>query len=272
VSVMMGLKETQRFFPGTPDNLIAMQILGEYATWSVVPMVTIPPNPPPMVTERTPHRNGTDLAILEEIASTYKAVFYIDSTTVPGINRAYLGPPLRAGFPQRALTFNMGADSNLTSISFNNDGTKPYFVSGVVQPKRLDPKLPPPPPLPVEAPPVPIPPLAALPALAGNAPFVASRLIADHEQGDFGTVLADAIQAASSSTRSAVTASGEVDVARYGRILQPRGVVAVRGVGLTFDGLWYVKSVTHNLSRAGYKQQFSLERDGTMPLSPVVPP
>jgi len=272
VSVMMGLKEKQRFFNGMSDDLIAYQILAEYATWSIVPFVVIPPNPPPMPTERTPHRNGTDLAILEEIATTYKAVFYIDSMTIPGVNRAYLGPPERAGAPQRALTFDMGADTNLTSISFNNDGTKPHFIEGVVQPTRPDSKAPPLPPVPVYAPPLPLPPLAALPALAGNAPFVASKLVVDQEGGDLAKVLADAFTGAASSTRSAVTASGEVDVARYGGILKPRSVVAVRGVGLTFDGLWYVKSVTHNVSRGGYKQQFSLERDGTMPISPVVPP
>ncbi|HWB76178.1 MAG TPA: hypothetical protein VG755_14510 [Nannocystaceae bacterium] len=272
VSVMMALREQQRFFPGMSDYAIANVILATYATYSVVPMVTIPPTPPPLPTERTPHRNGTDLQILEEIASAYKAVFYIDPLTIPGVNRAYLGPSIRASVPQRALTYGMGPASNVTSIQFTSDGNRPRFIEGVVQPSPIDPKAPPLPPVPVIAPPLPIPPLAAMPALAGNAPYVASKLITDQKQGDLAAVIATVIADAAASTQSAVTASGELDVGRYGAILKPRGVVAVRGVGLTFDGFWYVKSVTHNVSRSGYKQQFNLERDGTMPLSPVVPP
>jgi hypothetical protein len=225
-----------------------------------------------MPTERTPHRNGTDLQILEEIATAYKAVFYIDPLTIPGVNRAYLGPSIRASVPQRALTYGMGPASNVTSIQFSNDGTKPKFIDAIVQPAPVSPTAPPLPPIPVIAPPLPIPPLAAMPAMVGNAPFVSSKLVTDHKQGDIARVLADAILDAANTTQSAVTASGELDVGRYGSILKPRGVVAVRGVGLTFDGFWYVKSVTHNVSRSGYKQSFNLERDGTMPLSPVVPP
>jgi hypothetical protein len=69
----------------------------------------------------------------------------------------------------------------------------------------------------------------------------------------------------------AVRGEGSLDVLRYGRVLQPRRLVGVRGAGLAFDGLHYVKSVTHQLSRGAYKQRFTLERNGLISTLQRVP-
>jgi hypothetical protein len=53
--------------------------------------------------------------------------------------------------------------------------------------------------------------------------------------------------------------------------LRARGVVGVRGAGLAYDGLYYVKSVTHNIKPGEYKQNFALSRDGLISLTPAVP-
>ena len=45
-------------------------------------------------------------------------------------------------------------------------------------------------------------------------------------------------------------------------MLQPRGLVGVRGAGFSYDGLWYVKRVTHNIRKEEYKQSFTLAREG----------
>ena len=58
---------------------------------------------------------------------------------------------------------------------------------------------------------------------------------------------------------------------RYGRVLQPRKLVGVRGAGLAFDGLHYVKSVTHQITRGEYKQHFSLVRNGLISTLQSVP-
>jgi len=70
----------------------------------------------------------------------------------------------------------------------------------------------------------------------------------------------------------AVSASGSLDVLRYGRALKARGLVGVRGAGMAFDGLYYVQSVTHNIKRGEYKQSFTLTRNGLVSITPVVPP
>ena len=41
-----------------------------------------------------------------------------------------------------------------------------------------------------------------------------------------------------------VFGTGRHDIAKYGRLLRSRKLVGVRGAGLPFDGLYYVKSVT----------------------------
>jgi hypothetical protein len=68
-----------------------------------------------------------------------------------------------------------------------------------------------------------------------------------------------------------VTGSGQLNVLRYGRVLKPRQLVAVRGAGLTYDGYYYVKSVTHNVKRGEYKQSFSLSRNALLPWTNTVP-
>jgi len=45
----------------------------------------------------------------------------------------------------------------------------------------------------------------------------------------------------------------------------------VRGAGTPYDGLYYVRSVTHEIQRGSYKQSFKLARNGLVSTTPVVP-
>jgi hypothetical protein len=69
-----------------------------------------------------------------------------------------------------------------------------------------------------------------------------------------------------------VTARGELNVLRYGDLLQAHELVGVRGAGYSYDGLYYVQSVTHMISRGTYAQRFTLTREGVGALLPVVRP
>src|SRR4029453_3197563 len=60
--------------------------------------------------------------------------------------------------------------------------------------------------------------------------------------------------AEASRTSDSVFATGSLNVLRYGRILKARQLVGVRGAGPAFDGLYYVKSVTHSIKHGEYKQ------------------
>jgi hypothetical protein len=77
--------------------------------------------------------------------------------------------------------------------------------------------------------------------------------------------------AKAAKSSDSVTASGSLNVARYGRVLKTRRIVGVRGAGMAFDGLYYVSSVTHSIQRGEYKQQFSLVRNGLVSITPRVP-
>jgi hypothetical protein len=79
-------------------------------------------------------------------------------------------------------------------------------------------------------------------------------------------------QSATDSSVDAVTAEGEVDVLRYGDLLQARTIVSLRGVGYSYDGFWYVKRVRHLIEKDKYRQSFTLTREGLGSTTPVVIP
>jgi hypothetical protein len=155
----------------------------------------------------------------------------------------------------------MGSATNVKSLNFSNDalaatGTKGSFIEPFLK-------------LSIPIPPLPslkIPPLAAFPATP-------HRTTIQRKTGPQNPVTAG-ITALASTTNvpDSFTADGEVDGVRYGAVLRARGLVGVRGVGLEHDGFWYVKKVTHTLTRSDYSQKFSLSREGSGTLTPVVIP
>jgi hypothetical protein len=110
------------------------------------------------------------------------------------------------------------------------------------------------------------PPLALRPA-----PALKKKVIADTAKKDAPQALAETIAKVVASS-DAVSGSGQLDVLRYGFVLRPRELVGVRGAGVTYDGLYYVNSVTHNLQRGSYTQNFTLAREGLIALHPTVVP
>src|SRR5204863_934525 len=80
-----------------------------------------------------------------------------------------------------------------------------------------------------------------------------------------------AIAAVTNSPDSA-TGQGKLDTVRYGNILRARKLVGVRGAGFSYDGNYFVGRVSHSIARGQYTQSFSLSREGTGGLLPVVIP
>ena len=60
----------------------------------------------------------------------------------------------------------------------------------------------------------------------------------------------------------AVVGEGELDGARYGAVLRPRGLVGLRGAGWSHDGLWYVRRRRPRHGAGLYRQKFTLAREG----------
>jgi hypothetical protein len=284
VSVMMDMVEKKLPYPAQDESTITRLILLQYMPLLLMPPIVFPPFsldvPPP--TERIPNQSGkTDLGYINELAGRYGYVFYVTPGPLLGQNVAYWGPPLRVGFPQPALSVNMGPGSNVEQISFQYDALAPTIVTDVVQINQNNVNLP----LPVIAfASTRLPPLAAMPAPLFNLPNVriSTLGIQDPPEGSsepsnragmsYLQAFALAQSKVNASVDKVVTATGELDAMRYGEILTPRGLVGLRGVGFSYDGMYYVKSVTHSISKGQYKQRFTLTREGLGSITPVVRP
>jgi hypothetical protein len=257
LSVLLDLKEKNDPKKNQPDFVIVAGILASYATYGLTPAVT-PTTDVPIELQRIPRQRETDLACIRRLAGDNGFVFYIEPVTF-GVNKAYWGPVIRAGIPQPALTMNMGSRTNVTSLSFSNDALAPVGASGsFVEPisKTV---------IPIPTmPPLRMPPLARSPA----SPF---RTVLLRETANESPAKA-ALAAASAATQAPdpVSGQGQVETVRYGSVLRARRLVGVRGSGDSYDGVFYVKSVTHEITQGSYTQSFRLSRDGTGSLLPAV--
>jgi hypothetical protein len=120
--------------------------------------------------------------------------------------------------------------------------------------------------------PIPIPNISPLNPPLGLIPPIPKSITPIEGTAKLGPVRAALIgMARAAKSADAVSASGSLDVTRYGRVLKARSLVGVRGAGTAFDGLYYVKSVTHNIKRGEYKQSFTLGRNGLVSTLPKVP-
>lgn len=264
LSLLMDLVEMPFMrFPAQPIIARVYAILAKYAAFGIAP-IAIPPIVPdiPNPLEEMPHQEGTDREYLKQLAGSCGYVFYVEPGPAPGSNIAYFGPDIRIPTPQPALNVNMDAHTNVESLSFSLDGTaKKIVVMTVMDPvsRRA---------------PIPIP----VPNLSVLRPPMGARLTPPAKVEFPGYVAhlnpSDAANLALSivfGAQDAITGSGSLDVLRYGHVLRARMMVGVRGAGLTYDGLYYVNSVTHDIKRGQYKQSFNLSRDGLVSNTPVVP-
>jgi hypothetical protein len=242
-------------YPALPLFVIVELILAKYAVLGVIPLalptiLSFVANP----LEEFSKQQGTDYAFVTSLAQSVGAVFYLDPGPQPGMSMAYWGPDLTRllGGMQPALSINFDATSNIDSLSFSYDGTlaTQYLVT-IIEPNSK---------IPI---PIPLPNIDILkPRLAAQAPPVLKTQqltpIAD-EKPVRGALIA---LGKLFDTADVISASGSLDVLRYGRVFKARQLAAVRGGGTYYDGQYYVKSVTHNIKRGEYKQSFTLARGG----------
>jgi hypothetical protein len=265
LTVLMDLVSTPgKSYPNLSDREIVETILASYATFGITPLT----RPSllaykPIDTHKIPVQTGTDLDYIQLLAQENSFVFYLQPGPEPLTSIAYWGPKVRAGVPQPALSINMDAETNVESLSFSFDGLSaeqliirtldPTLQEEIVRVSELSLSI-------LQ------PPLSRKPA-----PKLKVRILdATSQLTSTEAALRGLAQAARGS--DAVKGNGDLDVVRYGHVLSARSLVGVRGVGITYDGLYYVTSVTHNIKRGEYKQSFSLERDGQLPISEVVRP
>ena len=250
-------------FPAVPAEGRVALLIAKYAFLGLIPLVipsilidvTIP-------TSRYYSQRGTDLRYIKALASRVGYVFYVEPGPVPGTSIAYWGPQIRVGIPQPALSINMDAHTNVESLSFKFDNNKNAIPTVAYYDETIG--------VPIT---VPIPPVSPLAPPLGLVPPIPTKLKPigdDLAKRSFPQSIMIGL-ARVAQWGEAVTGEGDLDVLRYGRPLKARQLVGVRGAGHAFDGLHYVKSVTHKIKRGEYKQHFKLSRNALISLLPRVP-
>jgi hypothetical protein len=259
VTSALDLEEKNEPYPNQPDFVIVTRLLLSYPQYGLVPDVR-PTTDVPIMVDRIPRQQETDLAFIKRLAERNGFVFYTEPVTI-GVNRAYFGPETRLSLPQPALTQNMGPADNVTSLSFSHDALEPVGTEGLFVEPFFKLSLPIP-----SLPSLKIPPLATSPTRPRRKKK--TRNTANQNPAKAATTAV----AEATNVADAVTGEGELDAARYGRVLRARRVVGVRGAGLSYDGFWYVRGVTHQIGPGKYTQRFRISREGTGTSTPVVVP
>lgn len=262
ISVMLSLEDKNKQFRQQSDSVIALNIISTYSRYVQIPQVT-QTSDTPMETDRIPGQHENDLDFLRRIAKRNGFVFYIESVTI-GVNKAYWGPENRIGAPQPALTLNMGAATNVSALSFSHDALAPVGTAGsFIEPATK---------MSMAIPPLPsfkMPPLAMKPSEPKRTHIMRNTAKLNP------TKAALELLTAATNQPDPVKTTGKLDTARYGHILRARRLVGVRGAGLTYNGVYKVNRVTHDINLQGegqnYVQEFELSREGTGALLPVLP-
>lgn len=264
LSVLMDIVQLRIPHMALDDTLQAYKVLAPYTAFGVVPVVI----PPFIFDVKMPKdgwvtQTGTDLSHLKLLASQNGFVFYVEPGPLPGQSIAYLGPNIRIPVPQPALNINMDAHTNVESMSFSLDGlAKETMLVTVNDPITGR--------IPIT---IPIPSISIFQPPLGARPTPPAKITLSTSEGGksvthtLKTVLGRLLK----GSANAITATGSLDVLRYGHVLRSKMMVGVRGAGVAYDGLYYVDSVTHKIKRGEFKQSFQLSRDGLISLTPKVP-
>ncbi|MDD7942416.1 hypothetical protein PHK61_28775 [Actinomycetospora lutea] len=245
-------------FPGMPAFARVALMMAKYAPLGVVPATVPAPfqgveSPIAKIAQQT----GTDFAYATQLAKDAGYEFYIRPGPLPGANVAYWGPQVRVGPSQPAISIDLGSAATADTVTFAADGNASVLPFGHVKIAGFS--------VPVPLPPVGLgPPLAARPLVPTNTKLLGTEALTMPE-------VLSALFAARTST-DPVTASGTMDLTRYGTPLSARSLVGVRGAGPAHDGVWFVRSITHTLGRGSWKQAFQLARDGLVSTVPEVLP
>lgn len=249
-------------YPAMPDFARVLLILAKYAVFGIIPFVL--PSvllDVPLPIDRIPIHRGKDLPYIRALADRVGYVFYHVPGPTPGVSQAYWGPEIKVGPAQRALNVDMDMFTNVESMSFSYDSEKATLPLMVIYMKETHAVIP-----------IPVPPITPLSPPLGLVPPIPKKIEWITETAQYNPIQAAGIGLAKAAkTAEVVTARGSLNVLRYGDVLKARELVGVRGAGEAFDGLYYVRRVTHNIKRGEYTQDFELSRNGLISTFDTVP-
>jgi phage protein D len=249
-SVLMGLEDKARAWPDQPDSDIASAIFGEYSFDSDVEAT----EPSRQSDDVTTIQRGTDLQFVRALARRNGFEFYVEIDPGSGRPKAHFHPPRLDGEAQGVLSVNMGPSTNVNAFKtrFNMIRPAQAKAKGMDAASREEQSAE------VEQPSLRT--LGAHSTLSDDRP---RKLIVDRTGLSQSGELESYAKAVVDESAWALTAEGELNTVAFGKILRAKRLVAVRGVGRTLSGLYYVERVLHAISDEGYLQRFWLRRTGT---------
>ncbi len=265
VSLLLDRQEKDAEWPALDDYPQVLAILGPYATQGIVPMA-IPPTDmdPPLPIERIPTQHGTDLAHLTTLAAAPRLRHLRDPGTAAGHQHLLLGTT-GAGRPAAAGDVGRPRPGHQRRCA----ATVSRRLAHRSPPSRAACRIRPP-----ARPPRSWPRRACARRWrrrrCGSPRPVRCAASGCATSGTGATTALARAQAQVDRSIDAVVGEGELDGARYGAVLRPRGLVGMRGAGWSHDGLWYVRRVEHNLAPGSYRQLFTIAREGYGSTVPVV--
>jgi phage protein D len=248
-SCLMNLEEKIKDWPNQSDSDIATQIISNY------PGLTAQADDTSVIHDdkvSTIIQRDTDMQFLKRLArrNGYECV-------VRGDTVYFQKPPLTAT-PLPVLAAHFGADTNLYSFEARVNAMKPAQVEmhqvDTLAKTTLDASA-----TPTQQQ------LGQNGAASLSPPGAQSKLVVRHEISTNAQEMSALCQALYDEAEWLVEASGEVDSAIYGSVLQSRNLVPVKGVGELFSGMYYLTNVKHMFNVEHYTQQFKARRNAMAP-------
>jgi hypothetical protein len=265
LSVLMDVIEKKLPYPAMPDVAKLNAILAPYALFGVTPLVIPPPvDTPRLPTQGYETQTGTDLSYIKSLASRCGYVFYLEpgpapaAPTWPTSARMIKHGHPAAGAQRQHPTGTTNVDLSLSFEPGNGLRRRVVFIQTQITRGRC---------------PIPMPNIDPLQAAAGRVAHTPANII--FMTDSMANLSPDEAfrrarpGCAKSQTRSAAAARSSV--LRYGHPAQGAQLVGVRGAGLAYDGLYYVKRVKSTLKRGEFKQSFELTRNGLISSPPGCP-
>jgi hypothetical protein len=264
-TMLMNLQEKVVPWPMLPDAQIAQAIFAQYL---ITPLVS-PTLPNLIEPEGTTMQRGSDIRFLRRLAQRNGYECFVQPQPQTGLDLGYFGPATNYPGPAEAvLNVRMGADTNVSDFKIHYDMMRPTVAVGMgldVKTRAfsafpaLEPATPPP--------------------VAGLYPFgvpmgvdsavlrsfgpLSQPIIYPTQTGEFTPPgLSSATQAIVNRSSWAVTAEGTVgpDVG----VLRPGGTINIRGIGLVFNGSYYLTRVSHMIDCDSYVQKFEARRNAVV--------
>jgi hypothetical protein len=260
-TMLMNLREKVAAWP-MPDSEIARAIFAQYGiTPMVSPTLSSVAEPVATTTQR-----GTDIRFLRRLAQRNGYDCYVLPDSQTGTELGYFAPAANyPDAPDAVLNVRMGPQTNVSDFKIRYDMTRPTTAVGMgidatertVSMSPVATAATPPPfdnPYPFGAP------MGLEDAISRSFGPLSQPIIYPSETGQFNAPgLGTMTQAIVNRSSWAVIAEGTVGP-NVG-VLRPGGTVNVRGVGLFFDGSYYVTRVSHTIDTDSYVQKFEAQRN-----------